>query len=218
MDLVESGWVLLKLFASSLIFRIAVCSKDCTFVVTMKRGWNIYLAALFVACVVCVGCVAQRSVDLDQFDTQYYSPKYASGFEILTLPDSTATLLKISKPWQGALGAEQELLMLGEGVAAPEGFKGALLRAPAQRIITLSSSNIAMIEAVGLSERIVGGSLVLMPQHAPPELTNRLTVLGIHNQHLHCQTQPDFQIPFETGHLVAIFARLSRCQRKSPNH
>ncbi len=117
---------------------------------------KITLTALCAA-ILCA-CVTQPKVELSDFNTEIYTPKYASGFSIKTLPDSTATLIQISKPWQGAVDKPQNILILDQKTTPPENFVGATLHAPAQRIICLSSSNIAMIDAVALSDRIVGVS------------------------------------------------------------
>ncbi len=113
------------------------------------------LIAVFVA----VGCVSQsRVVDMDDFTVVKYSPKYASGFEVLSLPDSSATLVRIVRPWQGAQNNEHHLLIVGEGVSAPDGFVGAVVTGEARRIVAMSSGSIAMLDMVGEADRVVGVS------------------------------------------------------------
>ncbi len=122
----------------------------------MIRLIKIYCAVAALFLLACAG--EQRVVDLDGFSLESYTPKYATGFSVRMLPDSTASLVTITKPWQGARNNDQHLLLLGEDMTPPEGFAGAVLHTSAKRVITLSSSNIAMLEAVGVSDRVVGVS------------------------------------------------------------
>ncbi len=69
-----------------------------------------------------------------------YTPHYANGFSIEREKESGATLLRISNPWQGA----EDILYHYD------------ITKPAQRIVALSSSYVAMLDAVGCAERIVG--------------------------------------------------------------
>lgn len=88
-----------------------------------------------------------------------YEPRYAEGFRILA--DSAMThsrILRVSDPWQGATGCEQSLLLLAEGDTIPDGFDGQTVRVPAERVAVMSSSFVAMFDAVGECGRIVGVS------------------------------------------------------------
>lgn len=99
-----------------------------------------------------------RSISADDFDRREYVPEYASGFEILASDNSQSTLLRIFDPWQGAEGFEQRVFLSRDGETAPAGFTGQVVRTPARRIVCMSSSHVAMLEAVGEDSRIVGVS------------------------------------------------------------
>ena len=69
-----------------------------------------------------------------------YTPRYASGFEIVRERASGQTLLCVKNPWQGA-----------ENVVYYTPFDPAT---PPQRIVAMSSSHVAMLDAVGCTDRI----------------------------------------------------------------
>lgn len=111
------------------------------------------LAAAFLSG--CGSAVRRSNTD----GTAVYEPRYAAGFRILA--DSSMThsrILRVNDPWQGASGCEQSLLLLAEGDAIPEGFDGQTVRVPAERVAVMSSSFVAMFDAVGECGRIVGVS------------------------------------------------------------
>ena len=92
------------------------------------------------------------------FDRPLYTPAYAAGFELLGAERMQSVLLRVSDPWQGAEGVETSLLILRDGEAAPADFAGEVLAVDPQRIVCMSSTHIAMLDAVGAVGRIVGAS------------------------------------------------------------
>ena len=91
------------------------------------------ISTLFVSC----------STPQTKRDTELcYAPRYAKGFSIERDRASGATLLHIQNPWQGAKDVE-----FYHEIATP-----------AKRIVALSSSYVAMLDAIGAAERIVGVS------------------------------------------------------------
>ena len=71
-----------------------------------------------------------------------YTPRYAEGFSIERDKASGEVLLCVKNPWQGAENIRY--------------YYPIDTLAPAKRIITMSSSHAAMLDAVGCSDRIVG--------------------------------------------------------------
>ena len=71
-----------------------------------------------------------------------YNPRYAEGFSIERDKASGEVLLCVKNPWQGA-----------ENICY---YYPIDTLSPAQRIVTMSSSHAAMLDAVGCSDRIVG--------------------------------------------------------------
>ncbi len=103
------------------------------------------------------GCES-KSTSLGDFTQISYSPKYASGFEIRAAHESKSSLVRIFNPWQGATGFEQQLFVARDGEQAPSGFDGMVVEAPVRRVVCMSSSHVAMLDALGEVKRVVGVS------------------------------------------------------------
>ena len=92
------------------------------------------------------------------FDKPLYEPKYASGFTIEGGDGSRNAVITISNPWQGDEGTELKLLINRDGSDVPADFYGQILNGDAKRIVTMSSTHVAMLDAIGAVDRIVGVS------------------------------------------------------------
>ena len=77
-----------------------------------------------------VACAGEPARSLEEFATVVYAPRYATGFDI-----------------SGA-----------EGERIPEGFEGQVIEGSAERVVCMSSTYVAMIDAIGCTERVVGVS------------------------------------------------------------
>lgn len=121
----------------------------------MKNVRYIFLVA--VAAVLLAACGVRQS-DLSGFTERIYEPRYASGFELLGGPDSDSRLLRVTTSWQGGEGSETMLLILRGGEEAPAGFDGQVLKDEAHRIVCMSSSHVALLDALGEVARVVGVS------------------------------------------------------------
>lgn len=86
-----------------------------------------------------------------------YAPHSAEGFEIVTT-EGASTVLRVLAPWQGSEGVVKEVFISREGEEAPEGFGGVTVKAAPERIVCMSSSHIAFIDALGATHNIVGVS------------------------------------------------------------
>ena len=84
-----------------------------------------------------------------------YKPRYATGFELRS-DNKGATLLRVTRPWQGST-TEQYLAMFDTADAAG-GYAGEHIIGPARRVICMSSSHVAMLDALGCADCIVGVS------------------------------------------------------------
>ena len=102
----------------------------------MKRLAQIAMlvvAALFVSC---------GDKEILRQTEPIYTPRYAKGFAIERDKESGERLLCVTNPWQGAKEVK---------------FYTSLDKlAPAKRIVAMSSSYVAMLDAIGCTERIVG--------------------------------------------------------------
>lgn len=111
-----------------------------------------------LACILLLGCSGTGKQSADLPDTVAYSPRYAEGFELLEGADGSS-LLVTRMPWQGADSSSATSLYISAGGEnAPGGFNGQIIKAPAQRIACMSSSHIAMLDALGLADRVVAVS------------------------------------------------------------
>ena len=95
--------------------------------------------ALFVVVALLLSC-SNNSVVRDT--EPLYTPRYAKGFSIEQDKTTGEKLLCIKNPWQGA-----------EGVTF---YSKIDTVAPPKRIIAMSSSHAAMLDAIGCADRIVG--------------------------------------------------------------
>ncbi|MDE7160822.1 MAG: ABC transporter substrate-binding protein [Muribaculaceae bacterium] len=88
-----------------------------------------------------------------------YSPRFASRFIIISSPDSARRVVSTLRPWQGAGDVATRLLLLPEGerASSSDGNLKVLSGTP-RRIICMSSTHVAMLDALGATDRIVGVS------------------------------------------------------------
>lgn len=123
----------------------------------MKKKSTISILTLLCLFVL-TGCVSNKKTSLEAFKQDVYTPEYATGFKILGADNSASTLIQISNPWQGAKNVEMSYFISRNGEQAPTGFTGPVIRAGTKRIVCMSSSYIAMLDAIGQTDRIVGVS------------------------------------------------------------
>lgn len=121
----------------------------------MKRWIQLAVVAL---CAIVVAACGRKSVSLEDFDKPVYMLEYASGFDIQGADSKQSVLLTVTNPWQGADGIAVQLFIARDGEQVPEGFDGQLLEGDAQRIVAMSSTHIAMLDAIGEVDRVVGVS------------------------------------------------------------
>ncbi|MDE6623203.1 MAG: ABC transporter substrate-binding protein [Alistipes sp.] len=114
--------------------------------------------AVFALCLALFAACSARTAALSDFDKTVYTPSCASGFEILGAEGCASTLLKVRDPWQGAEAVETALFIARDGEMAPAEFSGQVLRGPAARIVCMSSTHIALLDALGATPAIVGVS------------------------------------------------------------
>ena len=120
----------------------------------MKRIVSILLVVLIVC--VTVGCGSKNVANLASFTLVDYVPKQATGFAILADAEGNK-LLRVTRPWQGDSPQEQTLAIFASEAAAG-GYCGQAIVGAAERVVCMSTSYVAMLDALGLSEAIVGVS------------------------------------------------------------
>lgn len=103
-------------------------------------------------------CISRNKTSLERFNQDIYTPEYASGFKILGADNAASTLIQVSNPWQGAQDVKMSYFISRNGEQAPAGFNGPVIPAGARNIVCMSSSYIAMLDALGQADRIVAVS------------------------------------------------------------
>ena len=122
----------------------------------MRRLFPLILL-LLALCV--AGCESGERFDTSLFTQVLYTPQYASGFEIRATADGKSSLIVCRNPWQGAADVTHYLLIDPEGVFDTSASNNVQrIEGPAQRIVCMSSSYVAMLTAIGRSELTVGVS------------------------------------------------------------
>ena len=104
-----------------------------------------------------IGCGAPRS-GAERFVHPRYEPRYATGFELLSDGEGGSTLLRVRNPWQGSSTVCSELFIRRNDEPIPAHFTGQVLEGEARRIVCMSSTYVAMLDALDAVERVVGVS------------------------------------------------------------
>ena len=94
------------------------------------------------------GC-HNKSSKINDFNLLLYAPEYASGFDIKGAGGKESVLITVRNPWQGADSVTTWLFIVRNGEEVPEGFAGQVLKGDAKRIVAMSSTHIAMLDAIG---------------------------------------------------------------------
>lgn len=115
------------------------------------------LSLLLLLVLVFTGC-HNKSSRLADFGSSVYTPEYASGFDIKGAEGKKSVLLTVTNPWQGADSVTTSLFIARNGEPAPEDFTGQVLEGDAGRIVCMSSTHVAMLDAIGEMGRVVGVS------------------------------------------------------------
>ena len=101
------------------------------------------------------GCPAGQSEMV--WGETLYTPHSAKGFEIVAT-EGASTVVRILTPWPAAKGVVKEIFISREGESAPEGFGGQVIKSSPERVVCLSSSHLAYIDALGAIESVVAVS------------------------------------------------------------
>lgn len=104
------------------------------------------------------GCAGDSASLPNDFTTIIYTPEHASGFDIRENNRNPSTLVTIRNPWQGDTDVEQYLLILRDGARYPGNFPGQVVHAPVHRVVCMSTSHVALFDAIGQAKRICGVS------------------------------------------------------------
>lgn len=115
--------------------------------------WMCYIFVLALT-----ACMHSRNVDIDDYDISVYTPRYSSNFDIKGADGKESVIISVKNPWQGAEDVNTQLFVSRNGDATPEGYDGQVLNGEAKRVVAMSSTHIAMLEAVDADDTVVGVS------------------------------------------------------------
>ena len=115
-------------------------------------------AILPILVLLVVAACGKKETKLSDFNKEVYTPEYASGFKILGTDGGESVIIETANPWQGADSITTRLFVARNGETAPEGFDGQVLSGDAKRVVAMTSTHIAMLDAVGEDNRVVGVS------------------------------------------------------------
>ena len=109
------------------------------------------------------GCKTAGQADVAAFNKVVYRPRYAVGFEMVGAAGQVGTILRTTRPWQGASGedmsGEETALFIARGdEPSPKGFKGQRVQVGAKRVVCMSSSYVAFLAELQAEDRIVAVS------------------------------------------------------------
>ena len=121
----------------------------------MKRP---FLHTLLLCATLWCMCACGSQSNIDDFHQILYSPSHATGFRIICAEGKQSTIICVTNPWQSANNVETMLFIARAGEKAPSGFRGQVLQGEAKRVVCMSSSHIAMLDAIGAVESVVGVS------------------------------------------------------------
>lgn len=113
--------------------------------------------AAIIALALMPGCHS-GSYSAEEWSKELYSPAYASGFAVAGAEGKESSIIRIRNPWQGADSVVTELFIARNGEKAPDGFPGTVLDGYASRIVAMSSTHVAMLDALDATGRIAGVS------------------------------------------------------------
>lgn len=115
------------------------------------------IGIIFLLSLVIASCTGNSS-KIEDFNKTVYAPGYASGFDIKGAEGRESVIITSTNPWQGADSVTTQLFIARDGETVPEGFTGQVLEGNANRIVAMSSTHVAMLDAVGAANTIVGVS------------------------------------------------------------
>ncbi len=113
------------------------------------KGSNLFILLVFVLC----SC----GISQKEQAAGVSSNKYAHGFEIVK--EGEITRLTITNPWEQAENVIIDYYLVDKGKEVPDSLEGkSIIFTPVERIICLSTSHIAFLDALGVADKVVGVS------------------------------------------------------------
>ena len=103
-------------------------------------------------------CGCHSSTQTKTYADSIYTPAHAFGFSILRADNDSSVIIEVYNPWQGAAGVTERLLIDRSGGRLDLPDVTARITGSARRVVVMSSTAVAMLDAIGKSSYIVGVS------------------------------------------------------------
>lgn len=114
---------------------------------------------LLLLCAMLLAACGSPASRVEDYGEELYMPQYASGFRILGRGDGGSVVIETLTPWQGSDSTTATRLFISRhGEKPPHGFEGQVLTGDARRLVAMSSTHVAMLDALGAVETVVGVS------------------------------------------------------------
>ncbi len=125
----------------------------------MKQALIYGKSQLLFACLLIMACSpachSPAGQDPGIFQMAEGKPKYARGFRIQG--DSVYKILHVINPWQGSRRIHLQYILTDDPSRIPDSLKQhPVIQIPVKRVICMSTTHVAMIDALGESDAIVG--------------------------------------------------------------
>lgn len=122
----------------------------------MKIKYIILIWCLTFVILSFLSCKREKNEE-NTFTLSLYEPQFTNNFKISGNSDTSNTMISVFNPWQGANNEMSSLVIVrdSEKLETP---KGEYIIGNAERIVCMSSTHVAMLEALGATEKIVGVS------------------------------------------------------------
>lgn len=117
-----------------------------------------FISGLVVMLILLASCGGNKTSQVEDFCKEVYMPEYASGFDIKGADGKESVIITVRNPWQGADSVTTQLFISRDGETVPDGFTGQVLDGSARRVIAMSSTHIAMLDAIDAYNTVVGVS------------------------------------------------------------
>lgn len=132
--------------------------KDITTRMRYQRYINLILMMVCVSHTLQLTSCTDKKPQSNEYNMVVYTPKYASGFKVYGAEGKKSVIIESLNPWQGADSVSTKLFVRRDNEAIPAGFEGQVLSKIPERIITMSSTQIAILDAIGQCDRVAGVS------------------------------------------------------------
>ena len=123
----------------------------------MLKRVNIWTLCAVVTVLGLNSCANSTQV---KWDTVYYEPQYAEGFDIAGMNGSESRVIRVYDAWQrqntdNQARAAKELLILRNDEDAPSGYPGQIVNGDVRRLAIMSSTHYAMLELLDKTDILV---------------------------------------------------------------